>query len=82
MSENNICININTNNLNLSSDEISTLFIEVKNNLDKRVENVLLRNFIDKEYIIIQPNEFNINNNNFINLGSFAPNEKNLYNLI
>ncbi len=76
MSENNICININTNNLNLSSDEISTLFIEVKNNLDKRVENVLLRNFIDKEYIIIQPNEFNINNNNFINLGSFAPNEK------
>lgn len=76
MSENHICININTNNLNLSSDEISTLFIEVKNNLDKRVENVLLRNFIDKEYIIIQPNEFNITNNNFINLGSFAPNEK------
>lgn len=76
MSENHICININTNNLNLSSGEISTLFIEVKNNLDKRVENVLLRNFIDKEYITIQPNEFNISNNNFINLGSFSPNEK------
>lgn len=76
MSENHICININTNNLNLSSDEISTLFIEIKNNLDERVENVLLRNFVDKEYIIIQPNEFNITNNNFMNLGSFDPNEK------
>lgn len=76
MSENHIGININTNNLNLSSDEISTLFIEIKNNLDERVDNVLLRNFIDSEYIIIQPNEFNITNNNFINLGSFDPNEK------
>lgn len=76
MNENHISININTDNLNLSSDEVCTLFIEVENNLNTRVDNILLRNFINGDLLTIEPNEFNITNNNFINLGSLDSNEK------
>ncbi|MGL6105916.1 SPOCS domain-containing protein [Romboutsia sp.] len=73
--KNYVDINIKISQLHLSIYQEANLTLEIKNNCFKKIENLLIKNFINKNYIIIQPNDFNISNNIFTNIGNLEPNE-------
>ena len=73
--KNYVDVHIKMNKLNLALYEKANLTLEIKNNCSTKIENVLIKNFINKSYITIQQNEFNIANEVFTNIGTLEPNE-------